>query len=536
MSHTEEKVTDKRPEDGELSDSEREYPPLKKALPGIGAIYLAIFLIAIDRTILGTAIPSISAEFDSFGDIAWYEAGFLLPLCMLALTFGRIYKYYSCKWSVFFQVAIFELGSLVCATTPTSNGLIVGRVITGIGGAGVSAGCFVLLTQLLPLQQRPQWVGGIGAIFGIASIIGPILGGYLTAITWRWCFWINLPIGGVSLAALLFFTPNTPPPCKAADTWKEKIRQLDPIGLLLIAPALLCILFALTFGGVKFAWNSGPSIALFVLFAVFLVGFIIWQIVQGEDATVPPRIILQRSVLAGSIATIAIGACLICYAFYLPIWFQVIQDKTPQSSGLSLLPLLLGNVLFVILSGIAVSQLGYYTPFQIAGSALLIVGGALISTWSVDVSTGKWIGYQIVAGVGLGLCLQMPNVAVQAVLKDDDVAIGLAILQFMTSFGGTIFVTVAQALLSSRLLSNLRGVIPNLTAADVANGGATTLRAKAGDQLMLVLREYNDAIKAIWYLLTAMGALALVSSLAMEWKNIKKDGKAKDKGGVAAAV
>jgi hypothetical protein len=210
----------------------------------------------------------------------------------------------------------------------------------------------------------------------------------------RWCFYINLPIGGLSLVILFFLTPNRSPPAKVADTWSGKLKQLDPVGFFLIAPSIICLLFALEFGP-KYGWNDGRVIATFVIFGVFGLAFIAWQAYQGDDATIPPEVIKQRSILAGCIASVGIGTVLIVLNFYLPIWFQVIKGKTPQDSGLALIALLLSNVLAVIAGGIATSQFGYYTPFMIVGSSILIVGTALISTWKVRSSSGIWIGYEV---------------------------------------------------------------------------------------------------------------------------------------------
>jgi MFS family permease len=347
-----------------------------------------------DRTIIGTAVPTITEEFDSFGDIGWYEAGFLLPFCVLQPAFGRIYRYYSAKWVIIINIAIFEVGSIVCAAAETSRALIIGRVVTGIGGAGVPPGAFLLISFLVPVQDRPKYIGGLGSVFGVTSVLGPILGGYLTSVTWRWCFWVNLPAGGVSIVLLALLTPKCTPPVKRAATWKGKILELDPLGFILIAPCLICLLLAIQFGGKQYSWSSGVVIALFVLSGIFGIAFTVSQIWRGENGTIPPRILMQRSILSGAIASIGIGSTLVLFAFYLPIWFQVIQGKSPQSSGLSLIPLLLSVVFAVIASGIFASAVGYYVPSLILGSAISIVGAGLISMWTADVGSGRWIGYQ----------------------------------------------------------------------------------------------------------------------------------------------
>lgn len=402
---------DKR-ENGPQEDGDREYPPLKVVLPTMAAIWLAFFVVALvsiyaiqpsksdinpfqDRTIIGTAVPTITKQFNSFGDIAWYEAGFLLPLCVVQLTIGRIYKYYSVKWVLIICVAIFEIGSIVCAAAPNSKALIIGRVVSGIGGAGIGPGSFLLIEYLVPKDQIPKYTGSLGSVFGIASILGPVLGGFLTSVTWRWCFWINLPVGGVAGILLLLLTPKVTPAAEPAKTLKGKILDLDPLGFILIAPSLLCLLLAIEFGGVEYAWNSGTVIALFVVFGILLIAFIASQIWLGDEGTVPPKIFLQRTVFFSCIASIGIGAVLVIFSFYLPIWFQVIQGKSPESSGLALIAELLSVVVAVIASGILVSAVGYYTPPLILGSAVVMVGGGLIATWTPDVGRGKWIGYQV---------------------------------------------------------------------------------------------------------------------------------------------
>ena len=314
---------------------------------------------------------------------------------MLQLSFGQIYKHYSTKWTLIALVAIFELGSIVCASAPSSDALIVGRVIQGVGGAGIGPGAFLLISNLVPLQSRPKYIGALGSVFGLASILGPILGGFLTAITWRWCFWINVPIGGLALVLLVILTPKSPAPVKASDTWLGRVNQLDPLGFMLIGPSTICLLFAVQWGGVKYAWNDGRIIALFVVFGVLCLAFITTQVWLKDKATVPPKVVCQRSILASCIASLAIGSVLVIYGFYLPIWFQVIQGKSPSNSGLSLVPYLLSVVFAVIGAGIATSMLGYYTPFMIVGSAIFIIGSALITTWKPNIGPGIWIGYQV---------------------------------------------------------------------------------------------------------------------------------------------
>ena len=197
------------------------------------------------------------------------------------------------------------------------------------------------------------------------------------------------------MIALLFAAPNNPPPSKPANTALGKIDQLDPVGFALVGPAAICLILATQWGGVQYPWNDGRIIALFVLCGIFGAAFVMAQIWRKEKATVPSKVFLQRSILAGVFLSIGNGSLIVVNSFYLPIWFQAIKGQSPQGSGISLLALLLSTVVFVMISGIGATVLGYYTPFAIIGGAILIVGSALLTTWEVDTSSGIWIGYQV---------------------------------------------------------------------------------------------------------------------------------------------
>ena len=227
--------------------------------------------------------------------------------------------------------------------------------------------------------------------------------------------------------------------------------------------------------------------------------------------------------------------------FYLPVWFQGIQGKSPQSAGLSLLSLLLSQVVFVILGGIMTSVRGYYTPLLILGGAISIVGSALITTWEIDTEAAKWIGYQVSIRPGRNRSadangidgssresgsvslLQQPNIAAQTVLSKADAPIGLSVLTFLQFLGGSIFVAVRQTLLEAKLVEGLDGKV-NLHASAIANGGATSLRTQVpDDKLNFVLQVYNDSLSSIWYLALALSCLVFVASFGFEWKSVKEN-------------
>jgi MFS family permease len=253
------------------------------------------------------------------------------------------------------------------------------------------------LNEILPLEKRPKYQGFLGATFGLASIGGPLLGGVFTSkVSWRWCFWISLPIGGVALAGLVFLLPaKRPPRDHGSESLKDRIRQFDPIGTALMLPGLILLLLALQWGGNEYSWGSTRVIVSLVLGIVLLVIFAITQPLLGENATIPSRIIRQRSIAAGTAVSFGFGSALIIVTFYLPIWYQTVKSLSAIDSGIRMIPYFLSTVLFVITSGILVSKVGYYTPVLIVGTAFMIVGCGLLSTFRTSTSTAEAIGYQV---------------------------------------------------------------------------------------------------------------------------------------------
>lgn len=247
------------------------------------------------------------------------------------------------------------------------------------------------------MEKRAKFVGFIGATFGLASIAGPLLGGvFTTDVSWRWCFWINVPIGVVATAVLFFILPAKSAPRSAAGkSLRQRLWQFDPIGTVFLMPGLILLLLALQWGGIQYAWSSAQVIVLLVVGLVLLTAFAITQVFVGENGTLPPRIVCQRSVAAASAISVGIGSCLIILTFYLPIWFQAIKNLSAVEAGIRLLAYFLTTVFFVIGSGFVVSKIGYYTPVLMVGVSVLIIGCGLLSTFEASTGKGMWVGYQV---------------------------------------------------------------------------------------------------------------------------------------------
>ncbi|KAI9663526.1 MAG: MFS sugar transporter [Alyxoria varia] len=504
-------------------EDDTEYPSSWKLAIVTLALCLSVLCMALDNTIIATAIPRITDQFNSINDVGWYGSAYLLTTCAFQLFFGKLYTFYSIKWTYLTALGIFEVGSAICGAAPNSEALIVGRAIAGFGSAGIFSGAILIVAHTVPLRKRPIYTGLIGAMYGIASVAGPLMGGAFTDhITWRWCFYINLPIGAVTALFIIFFFSSPHREAQTTLTWKEKIGQMDLLGTGIFVPAVVCLLLALQWGGSEYDWSSWRIILLFVFFGLLIITFLGIQIWKGEAATVPPRIFKQRNVWAASQFAAFLGASFFSILYYIPIWFQAIKDVSATKSGIMNLPMVLGLVILSILSGGAVSALGHYMPFIYLSVLFMSIGGGLLTTFEVTTDHPKWIGYQFIYGAGVGFGMQQSLIAVQTVLPLKDVPIGTATIMFSQTLGGALFISVAQNVFTNQLLKNVLASAPGLNPARVISVGATQLRTLIpADRYDAVLVAYNATLTQTFYVTVATSALSVIGAAFMEWKSVK---------------
>jgi MFS family permease len=366
--------------------------------------------------------------------------------------------------------------------------------------------------------------GVMSAIEGLATLSAPLLGGaIMQTLGWRWCFYINAPVGAITLLLTMCCFSDTPKPNDVARmTLKQKILQLDLVSNLLLIPALTGLFLAFSWAGTKHSWNSGLVIGPLVAFGVLITAFIYSQKRRGDAAALPLRIMKRRSIIAGFIFIMCGNSTGNVLEYYLPTYYQVVRGYTPAKSGYMMLPIIIAGTIGALVHGFGTSVLGYYAPFMFFASIMMPIAAGLITTFKINTSFAQLIIYTGFSGLAYGIGFSGPQNAVQTVLPAEDVPLGTSIILFAQSFGPTVAVAVAQVLFVNQLSVNLNGLVPGLGGTNIENVGLTQIvasvpPAKSRDVLVAI----DESLIQTWYLVVGLACATMVGSLLIEWRSVK---------------
>ncbi|KAI0908462.1 MFS general substrate transporter [Ustulina deusta] len=492
----------------------------------LSSLMLSVFCQALDDTIIATAIPRITDDFKRLDDVGWYGSAYLLTNASFQLFYGKLYQILPLRLVFLGALLLFEIGSLIVGVAPTSAVLIAGRAIAGTGAAGITSGALNIIAHVTPIRRRPLFVSLIGAIYGVASAIGPILGGALAEkATWRWNFYINLPLGAVAAVLLLAVLRRLPP---SAQGHRLPLRTVI---------ALASLLIALQWGGTVYPWSDGRIIALLTVFAILSVIFIIAQVVQDDkNTTIPQHIMKIPDVAFGAFFAFTQGSAFNLYVFTIPLYFQAIKNATPISSGVDYLPLILGNAVFIFVAGSLTSKIGSHLPWIWVSSILMSTGAGLLTLLLPDTGPGRWIGFQLLFAIGSGVGFQQPFVITQTALALEDIGPGTGIMQLGNLGGAAIFVSVALSVFAQKLVSGVSALgLEGIDTRSIIELGATELRQIVPpDDVEQVVTVYNAALVQAYQVGLIFSTISIIGPAGITWVSLRNKGPERGDSEVAA--
>jgi EmrB/QacA subfamily drug resistance transporter len=467
----------------------------------IGGLMLVLLLASLDQTIVSTALPTIVGELGGLEHLSWVVTAYLLAVTAVTPLYGKLGDLYGRKVVLQGALILFLIGSVLCGLAQGMTSLIAFRAIQGLGGGGLMVGAQAALGDVVPPSDRGRYSGLFGAVFGVSSIAGPLLGGFLTSHTsWRWIFYVNLPVGLAALAVLAATLPA------AAE---RRSHRIDYLGTLLLAAGLSAIILLTTLGGTSYDWGSWQIVLMGVVGVVCLVCF--W-FVEGRapEPILPPSLFGNRVFVVTSAVGLVVGFALFGALTYLPLFQQIVRGLSPTASGLQLLPVMAGLLCSSIVSGQVISRTGRYKAWPIAGTAIATLGLWLLS--GLDERTGSGLAalHMLVLGLGLGMVMQVLVLAVQNAVPYEMLGVATSGATLFRSIGGALGTAVLGAVFTAKLKSEL-------PASSGAGGGAgldpTVIHRLPPVQREVVIHAFTDAVDLVFLVAAAIALVAF----ALTW-------------------
>ncbi len=475
----------------------------RQVLTAFSGLLLAMLLAALDGTIVATALPTIVGELGGLSRLGWVVTAYMLAQTVVTPLYGKLGDLYGRKIILQSAVVIFLIGSVLCGMSQSMMQLIIFRAIQGVGGGGLMVTAQAVIGDIVPPRERGRYQGIFGAVFGVSSVAGPLLGGYFTThLTWRWIFYINLPLGLVSLAVIAITLPRNP---------QRVSRAIDYIGASLLAVALSAIVLFTDLGGVTYPWDSPQMIGLAALAILTLVGFV-WAEARAQEPVLPLHLFRNRTFTLTAAIGLVVGVAMFGSVTYLPLFLQVVNGATPTGSGLQMVPMMGGMLFTSIIAGQLISRWGKYKIFPIMGTAVMALGLYLLSRMDATTSVTQASLDMMVLGLGLGMVMQVLIIAVQNSVPYADLGVATSGATLFRLIGGSLGTAVFGAIFAAGLQRNLAQMLPAGTPSGLARSGGgglspQMLAALDPELRTIYITAFTDSLNTVF--LVAMG-IALI--------------------------
>ncbi len=448
----------------------------------VAGVLLGLLLSALDGTIVGTAMPRIVADLGGLEHYAWVATVYLLGSTAAVPIFGKLSDLYGRKWFYIGGLLLFMFASALCGLSQSMEQLIAFRGLQGVAGGILAANAFAIIGDIFPPKERGKWQGVMGSVFGVASVVGPALGGWLTdGPGWRWVFYVNLPVGLIAVAVLLVGLPAIRP---------HQPGPIDWWGAFTIVGATVPLLLAFSWGGTEYAWGSLQIIGLLLLAVVMTIGFLFAER-RAAEPIIALHFFRNRTFTVSVISMFLVGAGMVGAIMYIPLFMQGVIGASATESGTVMTPMMIALVGASILGGQIISRVGRYKWASLSGLALMTAGLWLLTQLGVEASRGDVVRNLVVLGLGIGLAMPTFTLAVQNVFPAKDLGAVTAAVQFFRSIGSTIGVALMGTFLTTQLASGLARGIPDEVARALPPGAVTTFDPQA-----LVSPEATWALEA----------------------------------------
>jgi EmrB/QacA subfamily drug resistance transporter len=416
-----------------------------------GALMLVMLLASLDQTIVSTALPTIVGEFGGLEHLSWIVTAYMLATTIVTPLYGKLGDLFGRKIVLQSAILIFLVGSALCGLSRSMGALIAFRALQGIGGGGLMVTTMAAIADIIPPRDRGRYQGFFGGVFGLSTVLGPLIGGFFVEhLSWRWIFYINLPLGLLALAVIAF---------AFASPAERRRPKIDGGGAALIAILLTALVLLTSLGGHSFAWSSPTTLALIATALVSLAAFLLVESRVAEPI-LPLRLFANPTFVVACAVGFIVGLAMFGSVTYMPVYLQVVKGVSPSTAGLQLTPMMGGVLVTSILSGQLISRFGRYRFFPIAGTAIMTIGLGLLSTLGQSSSTWAASGYMLILGAGLGMVMQVLVLAVQNTADYRDLGVATSGTTLFRSTGGSVGVSLFGAIFAANLASGLAARMP----------------------------------------------------------------------------